>query len=103
MNHIAENNANLEKATKKEKVESEEKLGRITEKIREQLKEHDELHAEEKNLILKNSDDIKQLKTQTKEKFADLKKIEDARKLDEKEEKEKLKRLEKHFSDATTV
>ena len=55
--------------------------------------------SREKNLILKNSDDIKQLKTQTKGEFADLKKIEDARKLDEKEEKEKLKRLEKQSSE----
>ena len=99
MNHIAENNANLEKATMKEKAESEEKLGRITKTIQEQLKEHSALHAEEKNLILKNSEDIKQLKTKTEGEFADLKKIEEARKLDEKEEKEKLKRLEKQSSE----
>ena len=99
MNHIAENNANLEKATKKEKADSEEKLGRITENINEQLRQHDVLHAEEKRLILKNSDEIKQLKNQTEGQFLDLKKIEEARTLDERDEREKLKRLEKQSSE----
>ena len=50
-------------------------------------------------MILKNSNEIKQLKTQTESEFLDLKKIEEARKLDEEEEKEKLKRLEKESSE----
>ena len=99
MNHIAENNANFENATRREKAENEEKLGKITENIHRQLKQHDVLHKKEDNSILKNSDEIKQLKKQTEEEFSNLKKIEEARKLDEKEEKEKLRKLEKLSSE----
>ena len=47
MNHIAENNANFENATRREKAESEEKLGKITENIHRQLKQHVVLHEKE--------------------------------------------------------
>ena len=95
MNHIAENNANLEKANRKEKAESEEKLKGIVENIHKQLKDHGELHGQEKCSIQKNSDDLKNLKTNTESQFNNLDKIEEARKLEEKEEKKRLRQLEK--------